>query len=73
MEQLLQALRDGDSEKIKALAHNLFITSRGRWDLGQVNEFEHYGPCRIILPQNQTQNFGGTIGQINYNGQIYYF
>lgn len=56
---------------INVLACDLFIGKDGRINMAQVNEFEHYAPCKIGPAERDS--FGWLIGYICYNGRTYYF
>jgi hypothetical protein len=66
MDELLQALKEGDESRINTLAKNLFSTSHGRLDRGQVNEFEKYAPCKIMVCDQ-------IIIALTYNDHTYFF
>lgn len=69
MDELLTALRENDDDKVRELALSLFFTREGRRNMAQINEFENYAPCRVIVPDDDP--FANRIG-INYQGSIFY-
>ncbi len=70
-EQLLDALRKGDEDRINELACQLFIDKWGHHNRVEISKFEKYAPCRIF-PLEQ-DSFGWLIGGIKYNDKIYSF
>lgn len=71
MDQLLEALKEGDEESINKLAANLFRTRAGGLNKAQINEFERYAPCRIFTLENNEQS--SFMGGIQYNDRTYMF
>lgn len=67
MDELLEALKEGDEEKINILAQELFMTRSHTFNLCQINEFERYAPCQVELWMNDCT------GVINYHGKNYMF
>lgn len=70
-DQLLEALRMGDEDRINELACKMFITNDGHHNRVEISKFEKYAPCRIFPLEKDS--FGWLIGGINYNGTIYSF
>jgi|WetSurMetagenome_2_1015567.scaffolds.fasta_scaffold74146_3 hypothetical protein len=67
MDELLQALKEGDEEKIRELAQGLFMTKSHGLNLCQINEFEHYAPCSVEIWMNDCT------GVIQYHDKNYMF
>ena len=57
--------------EINRLACKWFITREGRIDIGQMDEFRAYAPCKIYPVERDS--FGWLVGCILYNGRKYYF
>jgi len=72
MDELLKALQAGNTELVDQLAKALFITDQGKYNWGQMNEFEYYAPCKIFQVRIKDSE-GYFKGGINYNGENYYF
>lgn len=64
MEQLLDAIKRQDTEWVRKIANVLFLTRTNQPNKAQINEFEHFAPCKIKLVQDDE----GTV----FVGKIYY-
>ena len=73
MDELLIALRLGDAKKIAQLARELLVTSDNELYLANVNEFEHYAPCKIIPQKGDIYHARSYIARIEYNRAVYTF
>lgn len=71
MEELLDALKEGDQERINNLAAKLFRRRAGGLNKAQINEFERYAPCRIFTLENNEQS--SFMGGIQYHDHTYMF
>jgi hypothetical protein len=73
MDALLKELQkeNPDPDNVNSLACALFITTEGRPNFAQMNEFERYAPCKIFCAERDS--YGWLIGGIKYNGKKYYF
>jgi hypothetical protein len=60
-----------EEDQINSLACGLFILNSGRPNYAQMNEFEHYAPCKIFCAEQDS--FGWLMGGIKFYGRTYYF
>lgn len=60
-----------EEDEISGLACSLFITNHGQLNYAQVNEFERFAPCKIVITEQDS--FGPLICCIKYSGRKYYF
>jgi len=73
MDELLKALREGDTRIISTLAKELLVDDHNELKRAQVNEFEHYAPCKIYPAQGDLYHFRCFVGVIEYNKAVYSF
>ena len=71
MDELLKALKEGDEEEINKLASRLFRTRSGAPNKAQINEFEHYAPCKVFSLENVEHS--SFMGGILYHNKTYMF
>ena len=71
MDELLEALKEGDQEQINQEAQRLFLMRNGGVNKAQINEFEHYAPCKIFVLENEEHS--SCAGGICYNDRTYMF
>lgn len=70
MDELLEALKQGDQENIDKLASNLLLTHDNQVNRVEANKFERYAPCRI---HDYSSTKISPLGYITYRGNTYSF
>lgn len=73
MDELLEALRQGDRAEINRCAIALLVTRDNRLNKLQAQEFERYAPCRVIEWTSDIFKSRPYIGTIKYGTQEYGF
>ena len=76
MDELLAALQAGLEENVSELALDLFFTEEWKLNLAQVNEFEHYAPCKVTFLERPCyiwKKRQWKSGEIFYRGKTFAF
>lgn len=65
MDELLAAIRLQDTDRVRILANQLFLTRTNYANKAQINEFEKFAPCKIRLVKEEDGYV--VIGKIYYS------